>query len=146
MCPYCGRRARLVNGYAIYRRAGSRLGNRSYWLCSPCNAYVGCHPGTDRALGRLANSELRAWKQRAHRAFDPLWRRGPMRRKDAYYWLSRRLGIPLRECHIGEFDVALCKLTVTECDRYGRRDSCWDEFAEALLDYDTKSEKSTVEH
>jgi hypothetical protein len=34
---------------------------------------VGCHKGTTKPLGRLADAELREWKKRAHAAFDPVW-------------------------------------------------------------------------
>ena len=30
------------------------------YICKPCDAYVGVHKGTDKALGRLANKELRS--------------------------------------------------------------------------------------
>ena len=90
-CPYCGRETELVDSAEIY-------GGRSYgmvYLCRPCNAYVGCHDGTTRAKGRLADAELREWKKRAHEAFDPIWQNRHMGRKEAYAWLSERLGMTL---------------------------------------------------
>lgn len=123
-CPYCERTARLVNGHAIYPQAGPWLGRKPFWLCSGCNAYVGCHPGTTRPLGRLANAELRRWKIEAHKAFDPLWKSGGMTRREAYHWLAGQLDIPGRQCHIGMFDEATCRRVVelvaqrdTEADR-----------------------------
>src|SRR5580700_2416837 len=80
ICPYCEQPAKLVDSAEIY-------GGRSYgwaYLCSPCRAYVGCHDGTKRPLGRLANADLRAAKIRAHDAFDKLWRGGAMSRSQAY--------------------------------------------------------------
>jgi ssDNA-binding Zn-finger/Zn-ribbon topoisomerase 1 len=105
ICPYCGSKSECRDSKVIYH-------GRSYgpaWICGnypDCDAYVGCHPGTRRPLGRLANAELRAAKKAAHAAFDPLWQSGGMSRKEAYRWLAGALG--LEECHIGEMDVEEC--------------------------------------
>lgn len=122
ICPYCGEAAVLADSAEVY-------GGRSYgniYLCRPCNAYVGIHkdgPRKGYPLGRLADKELREWKRRAHSAFDPLWK-GKMERdgcskgkarKAGYTWLSEKLGIPFRDCHIGEFDVDMCKRVVEAC-------------------------------
>lgn len=45
------------------------------WKCVPCDAYVGCHKGTERPLGLVADAATRAAKIKAHAAFDPLWMR-----------------------------------------------------------------------
>lgn len=112
-CDYCGRRAELVDSKVIY---GREYGHK-VWLCRPCLAYVGCHKGTDKPLGRLANAELREWKKRAHAAFDPLWQYGRFKgyRQAAYSWLASRMGLPVEQTHIGMFDVAQCKRVVSIC-------------------------------
>lgn len=105
LCPYCGKRAEYVDSAEVYR-------GRSYgmiYLCRPCDAYVGTHKGTDVPLGRLANKELRRWKNRAHAAFDPLWQSKRFTRRGAYRWLSEQLGIPREEAHIGMFDIDMCR-------------------------------------
>ena len=113
-CPYCGNPSRLTNGREVYPHIPRLHGNPIY-ACMPCRAWVGCHPGTTNALGRLANGELRKAKMAAHAAFDPLWKEGDMKRKQAYKWLSERLGIDYRDCHIGMFDQASCERVVLEC-------------------------------
>jgi len=116
VCPYCSRAACLVDGVMIYPHR-SDLHDKKFYLCPPCDAYVGCHPGTTRPLGRLANTELRAAKIEAHAAFDPLWREVDSRkRSEAHRWLADRLGIPWKECHVGEFDVETCKRVVKICN------------------------------
>lgn len=120
-CPYCSQRARLVTGRVIYPRRPD-LGHKKFWHCAPCGAYVGCHDagvgqgnGT-KPLGRLANAELRAAKQRAHRAFDMLWLDKPNKRRArlaAYAWLAEAMGLPVEQCHIGEMDVAQCDRVVS---------------------------------
>lgn len=109
ICNYCGRKAELVDSKVIY---GTSYG--MMYLCRRCNAYVGCHKGTDRPLGRLADAELRYWKKAAHAVFDPLWRQGRFRgqRKAAYEWLAEQMELPVEQTHIGMFDIAQCKRAI----------------------------------
>ncbi len=117
ICPYCGAASEFVGGDAIYPHRPD-LAEKKFWRCAPCEAYVGCHKGTPEPLGSLANAELRKVRTQAHAAFDPLWDMqltevGPvMKRKEAYAWLARELGIPVEECHIGMFNVELCQRTI----------------------------------
>lgn len=112
-CDYCGKPAELVTGDEIYPHRPD-LSRLRFWRCEPCDAHVGCHRGTTRPLGRLANAELRRAKMAAHAAFDPLWKSGRMSRSEAYAWLADRLGIEADVCHIGMFDVAMCELVCEE--------------------------------
>ena len=107
-CPYCEYPAILADSAEVY--AGRSYG--PIWICGPCGAYVGCHKGTTRPLGRLADAELRAWKRRAHEAFDPLWQSGGMTRHEAYWHMAAIMGLRLSEAHIGEFDVEQCERLV----------------------------------
>lgn len=119
-CPYCGKPAKLVDSIEIYK-------TRSYgkaYLCKECDAYVGCHKGTDRPLGRLANAELRMWKQRAHAAFDILWQTKEFDRKSAYAWLADKLDIPIESCHIGMFDVDRCQQVIEVSLAYLQEKNC----------------------
>jgi hypothetical protein len=109
MCDYCGKAAKLVRGFVIYPQRKDLAGGY-YWSCDPCGAYVGCHRDSDAMpLGRLANPQLRAAKRLAHAAFDPLWKEFGMSRPEAYEWLAGELGISGAECHIGMFDVDMCR-------------------------------------
>lgn len=109
ICDYCGEPAHLAFGYEIYPQRRD-LAALKFWACTPCRAYVGCHRDSNNLpLGRLANVELRTAKRLAHAAFDPLWQGKAMRRADAYAWLAGELGISAQECHIGMFDVEMCK-------------------------------------
>lgn len=122
-CPYCGAAAPLVTGADVYPHRRD-LHEIFLYRCTPCDAWVGCHRGTTRPLGRLANAELRRAKQAAHAAFDPLWRHragirtARMPRAKAYAWLARELGIEAADCHIGMFDVATCRRVVEVCARH----------------------------
>ncbi len=109
ICDYCGQQAEFVDSKAVYGRSYGMM-----YLCRNCGAYVGVHKGTDEPLGRLANVELRNWKMAAHRAFDPLWERGPFMgcRRAAYWWLAQRMGLPIEKTHIGMFNVEQCRRAI----------------------------------
>jgi hypothetical protein len=126
-CPYCGEYATLQSSDKIYR--GTYFGMA--YICKNfpvCDSYVGVHKGTTTPLGRLANSELRMWKKKAHNIFDPLWKikferekikkskyKKSWARGSAYKWLAKQLGISVEECHIGMFDIDTCKKVVQIC-------------------------------
>ena len=114
LCPYCVGKPELVGGDVIYPHRPD-LYEKRFYLCRPCNAYVGCYPGTTNPLGRLANAELRKAKNTAHAAFDPLWMTGKQKRKEAYAWLASQIGVDVKDCHIGMFDVEVCRRVVEVC-------------------------------
>lgn len=114
VCPYCDRASVLVGGNAIYPHRPDLIAKKFY-LCKPCDAYVGCHPDTVNPLGRLANADLRKAKQQAHAVFDPIWKSRKKRRTDAYKWLADSMGIAPQNCHIGMFDVDQRRAVIAIC-------------------------------
>lgn len=123
ICPYCNRSAVLVTGSVIYPHRPDLVAKR-FWYCATDKAWVGVHPPSKRwnptglkPLGRLANAELRAAKQKAHAAFDPIWKSGRMHRTEAYAWLAGEIGLAVADCHIGELDVDGCKAVVAAVER-----------------------------
>lgn len=111
LCAYCDKPLLLVTGREIYPHRKD-LYRKKLWLCKPCDAYVGCHGNSDNPLGRVANKQLRYWKSMAHGCFDPVWKNKKYTRAQAYQRLAVRLEIPQSECHIGMFDVEMCKRVV----------------------------------
>ena len=123
ICPYCKSQTEYVSSAEAYE--GIHYG--MIYLCRSCDAWVGVHKGTDTALGRLANKELRYWKKEAHRWFDPIAIHGLINqvwpeyveditnRKKAYLWLSKKMDKDFEFTHIGMFDVEDCKLVVDIC-------------------------------
>ena len=108
-CHYCNKPAVMVHGDVIYPNR-SDLSSLLFWKCECCGAYVGTHKNSGGVpLGILANADLRKAKSTAHAHFDSIWRGGKISRKDAYKKLAEYLGIDKRDCHIGMFDVAMCK-------------------------------------
>jgi len=108
ICGYCGARSVLRDSAVIY-------GGVSYgpvYICGnypTCNAYVGTHRGTTKPLGSLANGELRWLRKVCHAAFDPIWRTGRMKRKEAYRWMREALELDEDEAHIAMFDEVKCR-------------------------------------
>ena len=75
-CPYCGSHSILKSADGIYRRNDQ---NTMLYVCSrfpACDSYVRVHPGTKIPMGTMANRELRALRNEAHRNFDQLHKRG----------------------------------------------------------------------
>jgi hypothetical protein len=107
ICPYCKSPSALINSIEVYGKDFGLM-----YICKPCEAYVGCHKGTENALGRLANPDLRKWKIEAHKYFDMLWKKEFMTRTEAYKWLSEWLEIPAEYTHIGMFDIKTLKKVI----------------------------------
>lgn len=125
LCQYCNGRPKLTDSKKVY---GENSNYGPVWLCT-CGAYVGCHPGTNKPLGRVADKELRYWKHQAHEHFDKLWKRSGFlsgnRKKDyeaarvrGYAWIGEQLGTEKRFTHIGMFDIEQCKKVIELCKPY----------------------------
>lgn len=122
ICPYCGGKTEYIDSSYVYGRSYGMI-----YICKPCDAYVGVHKGTDKALGRLANKELREAKKRAHYYFDQIaktslinkiWRKwipNISNRNKAYKWLAIQLNMDEEFCHIGMMDVQQCDKVVEVC-------------------------------
>lgn len=115
VCPYCNQNAIMVKGNIIYPHRKD-LNHLNFYLCFQCDARVGTHKGTDKPLGRLANAELRKMKSKTHLFFDLIWKSKKQTRKQAYIWLAKKLGIDIRDCHIGMFDVHTCQKVIDICN------------------------------
>lgn len=63
ICRYCGGKVILTTARAIYGK-----GDDPIYLCTMCNAYVGCYKGTTTPMGKPANAVLRLKRQETHRS------------------------------------------------------------------------------
>ena len=116
MCP-CGKQTVLTTGAEVYPKL-KYLHKKPIYICRPCDAYVGCHPGSFNSLGVVANKEHREAKMKAHRAFDPIWQSATMIRARAYSWLADQMGILKKDCHIGHFSIEDCNRVVEIANKY----------------------------
>ena len=127
ICPYCLKVSKLESSSIVY--GGNDYGPIFICVDYPeCDAYVGIHKGTTKPLGRLANKELREYKKLAHSFFDPIWQKYVNKYKNlskksirakAYKWLAANLNIGIAECHIGMFDIDMCKKVIDICKKRG---------------------------
>lgn len=117
VCGYCGKVSEKVSGKDVYPLRAD-LSTRQFYKCRPCDAFIGCHPGTDIPLGTLADAKLRKMRSKAHTQFDPLWKGGFLKRKQAYAALAKYLGIHVDACHVGLFDSETCEKVVTFSHKY----------------------------
>ncbi len=108
-CPFCGGGVSLASNARFY--GGREFGWPLTYVCCQCEARVGCHPGTDIALGTLADKPTMIARKAAHKAFDPLWKgKAPGMRRKAYVALAKALG--KSEAHISWMDQRECALVV----------------------------------
>lgn len=107
-CQYCGNPAELHDGLSVYPDRKD-LEGRKLWICWACDAWVGCHRGTDKPFGELANEEFRHARKAAHEAFDPIWKEERLSKSDAYAWLACELGVEPDRCQIGLMSLDECR-------------------------------------
>jgi hypothetical protein len=108
ICPVCSVPMRLkVTERFRYLNGLPRL----FWICpynATCRMLCGAHPdGTPSSTP--ADAETKAARNRAHEAFDALWKTDRLSRHGAYRWMQRKMGMTRDEAHIGFFDVAQCE-------------------------------------
>lgn len=118
ICRYCGGVIRLVPAKKIYgETSAKRLGllNEKIYQCQNCNARVGCHKGTTRPLGNVANETLRLKRIETHQVFDAYWQGRGMSRTQGYRWLAKKMNLPDQRAHIGGFEMEQCQEVIALC-------------------------------
>ncbi len=117
ICRYCGGVIKLVSAQTIYGASTDRLGltNENIYLCQNCNARVGCHKGTNRPLGNVANEVLRLKRRETHQVFDRFWQDNGMSRTQAYKWLAKQMRLSEKNAHIGGFEMDQCQQVIDLC-------------------------------
>jgi len=116
ICPQCGKVAVTKKRKFI---TGDNHDNEWVWTCPDypeCDMYVGCHQGTCKPLGTLANQELRSLRWRAHKSFDTCWKSGRMSRNEAYEELQEVLGLKPKDAHIGRLSKEQCEEVIKVFD------------------------------
>jgi hypothetical protein len=120
ICRYCGGVIRLVPARSIYGDAAKRLGleHEKIYQCQNCNARVGCHKGTNRPLGNVANEVLRLKRMETHQVFDAFWSSHGMSRTQGYKWLASQMNLSETRTHIGGFEMDQCQQVIDLCRKY----------------------------
>lgn len=121
ICPYCGNKTNLIKGALMPFSISAATENKYYWICPPCNAWVGCHKNSGRPLGTPAKENLRILRTKVRKLFDNYQQRTNISRNGANIWLSRKLNCHIHECHIGYFDEDMCnrasEIIITEINK-----------------------------
>lgn len=115
ICPYCAKPSVQFGGLKLYPHRLD-LADKTFYLCEPCDAFVGTHKGTNKPLGTLANKVLREQRKLAHATFDPLWKEAQYTRGEAYRRLAKAMNLSRDECHIGMFNLEQCKQVIQLCN------------------------------
>lgn len=126
ICRYCGGNVRLVPAHMVYGPAAVKrlkLENEMFYQCQNCNARVGCHKGTTRPLGNLANEVLRLKRMETHRVYDAFWKRRGMTRTQAYKWLAEQLQLSEERAHIGSFEMDQCQMVIDLCKKMDQEEA-----------------------
>lgn len=125
ICRYCGGVIRAVPARNVYGSAVSRLKlqNEYIYQCQNCNARVGCHKGSMRPLGNVANETLRLKRMETHQVFDAFWRHKGMSRSKGYRWLAEQMGLPERLTHIGGFEMDQCQKVIDLCRKMNEEEA-----------------------
>ena len=92
-CPICGSHEIDL----VHTRYGYS------YECRQCHATVGCHKGTARPLGILADKETKELRMECHELFDSKWR-NPRERRALYKQLADLMGISPEDCHFGKMN------------------------------------------
>ena len=119
ICRYCGGVVHLVPAAKVYGSAAKRLGieRERFYQCQNCNARVGCHKGTVRPLGNLANEVLRMKRMETHQVFDGFWKERGMSRTQGYKWMAKKLRLSEELAHSGGFEMDQCQKLINLCER-----------------------------
>ena len=118
ICPYCGAQALLREGSFLFEDVYVK----HLYVCvryPECDSYVAAHDSSRKPMGSLANGALRKKRVLAHQEFDRLWNgNAPVfTRKQAYNWLSDKLGGHVHHMHIGSMGEGMCALVIQESRR-----------------------------
>ncbi len=120
ICRYCGSPIALADPREVFGDSTDRLGleGEFIYLCRNCSARVGCHRGTKRPLGNVANEVLRLKRRETHQIFDAFWKSAGMSRSSAYHWLGQKMNLPDHLAHIGSFEMDQCHQVIRLCQEH----------------------------
>lgn len=112
ICNLCGGKVIFTSNSNIY---GREYGSGKCYMCTSCRAFVGTHVNRpDEAYGILSNAEMRELRKECHDLFDEKWQKVPEKkqkyaRTGHYEILASKMGIPVEECHFGNFTLEQLK-------------------------------------
>jgi len=120
ICPASIESILLISEVDLYGKIYSSKSDKRFWQCQKCQSYVGCHENSNKPYGILADKDTREMRIKVHSIFDPIWQyyiyRFSMQkykvRGKAYKWLAEEMGLKIKYCHIGMFDIEMCEKAI----------------------------------
>lgn len=114
-CPYCQRTTRVLNGAALLGPNGDP--HKNYIVCTYCDAWINCLPGTEHAGGTIADKDLRQLRRQLIKAFESASGIG---RRYTREELKKKLRKNLGHTASPYWATAdQCKALISEIDRIG---------------------------
>ena len=83
-----------------------------------CTATHSAHQKTGLPMGIPADKETKAWRVKAHEAFDDWWKNKFTKRQLAYLCLRTYFRMRPEHCHIGRFSIDECQAVIYFCEKH----------------------------
>lgn len=121
-CNLCGGQVEYISNERVY---GRKYGSGFCYHCTACGSYVGTHRNQPRkAMGILADAQMRTWKMRCHERFDSFWRkhkRSAFRRSNLYIRLAGEMRIKVSDCHFGYFNLEQLQIAYKIMEKWEKK-------------------------
>lgn len=105
LCPHCGGVVELTQANRFYHRAPAKC---MIYRCVKCTASVSCKPGTNIAIGFLADETTRAARKSLHTKMTQYLEAKKINKEDFYDWMQRELELPFSRRGIGWLNKYEC--------------------------------------
>lgn len=86
-----------------------------------CNSTHSAHQATGEPMGIPADKETKAWRMKAHDAFDKLWKgknKLVASRRQAYMAMQEMMEMSAEDAHISRFNVEQCKKLIDKVELF----------------------------
>lgn len=109
VCGECGASMELRESYRFTNKNGSP---KKFWGCTrypECRGTHSAHQNSGKPMGIPADKETKAWRIKAHAAFDPYVRKWFQSRPEGYRFLQNVMGLTAEQAHIAKFNIEQCQ-------------------------------------
>lgn len=116
------------DGKLVFRWS-TRL-QKAFYGCTRWPECKGVLPANDDGTprGEPRTRELMGWRNKAHEAFDLIWRDQHATRPAAYSWLRAATGLDHESAHMSKMGVDQCKLVLHVVETKGPGTEFWDKW------------------
>lgn len=117
--------------------------NRRFYGCERWPKCSGILPANDDGTpsGRPRTRALQGSRNRAHGAFDTLWKGGHTKRADSYAWLAEVMAIDRMDAHMFRMDEQQCQQVIELVDMKGPGTPYWEPWVERRTEHNREKKK-----